>query len=199
MDPQHSEGAATAARRRAKAQEAGPERAEPRDQQDAIELHVCKGLNACKGHGFGGTGDMAGTGECATVFHVCHGHNECRGQGGCGYAGSDAEQAKPGDQECRWNGSCASPINESRVHAAGPYRGTSVWKRARKLFEQRMYEAGVPFGPSPGEGYPDDLVPSYEKPRPIPGADGNGVNSSGSGNDGYGAGNSSGPGPRNGA
>jgi hypothetical protein len=42
-----------------------------------------------------------------------------------------------------------------------------VWKRARKVFEQRMYEAGVPFGPAPGEGFPDSEVPSYEtEPRP---------------------------------
>ncbi|MFF7993551.1 hypothetical protein ACFZDG_27645 [Kitasatospora xanthocidica] len=146
------------------ATEAGPLRTEPAELQEAVELHVCMGLNACKGHGHGESGEMAGMGECATVFHVCHGANECRAQGGCGYSGSDAEQAVPGDQNCRWNGSCASPINESRVHAAGPYRGTSVWKRARKIFEHRMYEAGVPFGPAPGEGYPDDLVPSYEKP-----------------------------------
>ncbi|MER7842487.1 hypothetical protein ABTZ03_00875 [Kitasatospora sp. NPDC096077] len=150
--------------RHLKASEAGPARTEPVKLQAAIDLHVCMGLNACKGHGVGGSGKMAGMGDCATVFHVCHGANECRGQGGCGYSGSDAEQAKPGDQDCRWNGSCASPINVSRVHAAGPYRGTSVWKRARKIFEHRMFEAGVPFGPSPGEGYPDDLVPSYEKP-----------------------------------
>ncbi|MFD5227606.1 hypothetical protein ACFWJ5_03550 [Streptomyces qaidamensis] len=144
--------------------EAGPLRIPPAELQEAVELHVCMGLNACKGHGVRKTGEMAGMGECATVFHVCHGANECRRQGGCGYSGSDAEQAKPGDQNCRWNGSCASPINESRVHAAGPYRGTSVWKRARKIFEQRMFEAGIPFGPAPGEGYPDALVPSYETP-----------------------------------
>ncbi|MFC5185973.1 hypothetical protein [Actinomadura harenae] len=132
----------------------------------ATDLHVCMGLNACVGHGAGGSGPMAGMGECATVSHVCHGANECRGQGGCGYSGFDAEQAIPGGQHCRYSGSCASPINESRVHSAGPFRGTSVWKRARKVFEQRMFEAGVPFGPSPGEGIPDDQVPSYEHPRP---------------------------------
>lgn len=147
------------------AQESGPARIPSVKLQESVELHVCMGLNACKGHGYGRSGEMAGTGKCATVFHVCHGANECRAQGGCGYSGSDAEQAMPGDQTCRWNGSCASPINEGRVHAAGPYRGTSVWKRARKIFERRMYEAGVPFGPAPGEGYPDDLVPSYETPR----------------------------------
>ncbi|MGK4579528.1 hypothetical protein [Kitasatospora sp. HPMI-4] len=154
-------------RRHDRVEEAGPARTEPKELQAAVELHVCMGLNSCVGHGRDGSGLMAGMGECATVQHICHGANECRAQGGCGYSGSDAEQAKPGDQDCRWNGSCASPINESRVHAAGPYRGTSVWKRARKIFEHRMYEAGVPFGPAPGEGYPDDLVPAYEKPRGI--------------------------------
>jgi hypothetical protein len=107
---------------------------------------------------------IAGMGACATVSHVCHGDNNCRGQGGCGYAGSDEEQYKPGDQSCKWNGSCASPINESRVSSAGPNKGKSVWMLARQLFEARMYDAGVPFGPSPGEGYPDDRVPSYEEP-----------------------------------
>ncbi|MEU9113766.1 hypothetical protein AB0D04_18785 [Streptomyces sp. NPDC048483] len=162
------EGGELGASKRAGARGATPVFIEPEKLQKEIELHVCMGLNSCKGHGVNGTGDMAGMGECATVFHVCHGDNECRGQGGCGYSGSDAEQAKPGNQECRWNGSCASPVNEGRVHAAGPYRGTSVWKRARKIFEERMYTAGRPFGPSPGEGFPDNLVPPYEEKRKIP-------------------------------
>ncbi|WP_051467798.1 hypothetical protein [Actinomadura oligospora] len=151
---------------RHRVQESGPERGAAAQETEATDLHVCMGLNACVGHGAKGSGMMAGMGECATVTHVCHGANECRGQGGCGYSGHDAEQAIPGAQHCRYSGSCASPINESRVHAAGPFRGTSVWKRARKVFEQRMYEAGVPFGPSPGAGIPDDLVPPYERPRP---------------------------------
>lgn len=125
----------------------------------ALELHVCMGLNACQNHDVDGQAPMAGMGNCATVQHACHGDNECRGQGGCGYAGSEREQTKPGDQACKWNGSCASPINVSRVHSAGPYKGKSVWKHARAIFEARMYEAGLPFGPSPGEGYADDLVP----------------------------------------
>ncbi len=139
-----------------------------------VELHVCMGLNACAAtkdpsnpkdpgtrHDPLGTAPMAGMGTCATALHVCHGDNACRGQGGCGYAGSAYEQTKPGDQACNQNGSCASPINESRVFSAGPYKGKSVWRRARAIFEARMYEAGIQFGPSPGEGYPDDLVPGY--------------------------------------
>jgi hypothetical protein len=127
-----------------------------------LELHVCMGLNACAGHDVTGKAPMAGMGECATINHVCHGDGECRGQGGCGYAGSDYEQSKPGEQSCRQNGSCAVPINESRVFSAGPFKGKSVWHRARKLFEARMYDAGVPFGPAPHPGYPDALVPPYE-------------------------------------
>lgn len=124
-----------------------------------LELHVCMGLNSCAGHDVNGTNSCAGTGQCATVLHVCHGEGHCRGQGGCGYAGDEYEQSIPGEQACNQNGSCASPINESRVASAGPYKGKSVWKLARKRFEQRMYEAGIPFGPSPGDGYPDDMVP----------------------------------------
>lgn len=160
------EGGENGIKRRSMAQESGPERAAAAKDPAATDLHVCMGLNACAGHGAGGTGLMAGMGECATVSHVCHGDNQCRGQGGCGYSGFDTEQAVPGAQHCRYSGSCASPINESRVHSGGPFRGTSVWKRARKVFEQRMFEAGIPFGPSPGEGIPDDLVPPYEGPKP---------------------------------
>lgn len=128
-----------------------------------LELHVCMGLNACKGHGAGGSGDMAGTGQCATAYHECHGSNDCRGQGGCGFLGSEYEQGKPGAQSCAQNGSCATPINVSRVSSAGSNKGQSVWKLARRLFEDRMYDAGVGFGPSPGEGIPDDEVPEYAK------------------------------------
>jgi hypothetical protein len=131
-----------------------------------LELHVCMGLNACQGHGANGTGTMAGTGECATAYHECHGNNDCRGQGGCGFLGSDYEQGKPGDQSCRWNGSCATPINVSRVSSAGSNKGHSVWKLARRLFEDRMYDAGVPFGPTPGEGIPDDQIPAYAAVTP---------------------------------
>ena len=145
----------------------------PGPQAQLVELHVCMGLNACKAvprdklgvfpHGTRhdplGTAPLAGMGTCATAIHVCHGDNACQSQGGCGYAGSAYEQTKPGAQTCNANGSCASPINISRVFSDGPYKGKSVWKRARAIFEARMYEAGVPFGPSPGEGYPDDLVP----------------------------------------
>lgn len=155
------EGEKIGAAARESAHEAGVSSAKATAQLTgaALELHVCMGLNACANHDVDGTAHMAGMGSCATVQHACHGDNACRGQGGCGYAGSDYEQTKPGDQACKWNGSCASPINSSRVFSAGPYKGKNVWKRARAIFETRMYDAGIPFGPSPGPGYPDDLVP----------------------------------------
>jgi hypothetical protein len=137
---------------------------DPHVGDEPRELHVCMGLNSCQGHDAEGQAPMAGMGSCSTVFHVCHGENDCRGQGGCGYLGSEAEQGKPGEQSCSKNGSCASPINVSRVSSGGQNKGKSVWKLARQRFEQRMYEAEMPFGPSPGEGYPDDLVPPEGPP-----------------------------------
>ncbi|MFF4607250.1 hypothetical protein ACFY12_31510 [Streptomyces sp. NPDC001339] len=137
------------------------------------ELHVCMGLNACAGQDVTGKATMAGTGQCATVQHVCHGEGACRGQGGCGYAGDDLQQFHPGEQSCRYNGSCASPINESRVFSAGPMKGKSVWQQARRLFEARMYAAGKAFGPSPGQGVPDDHFPDYDRldrRTPVPGS-----------------------------
>jgi hypothetical protein len=126
-----------------------------------LEFHVCMGLNSCKGHGKDGTGTMAGTGQCATAQHVCHGANSCRGQGACGYLGDSAQQGSPGANTCKGAGSCASPINAGRVSSLGFNRGKSVWQLARRLFEQRMYDAGQPFGPSPGDGVPDDVVPQW--------------------------------------
>jgi hypothetical protein len=127
-----------------------------------LEQHVCMGLNACGGFDIDRGARMAGTGNCATVRHVCHGEGNCRGQGGCGYAGSDEQQWRPGEQACRYNGSCAVPINVSRVFSNGPMEGRSVWKQARRLMEDRMYRAGLAFAPSPGEGIPDGMIPHYD-------------------------------------
>lgn len=146
------------------------------------EMHVCMGLSACRTldvdkNSRKGTPDekanIAGTGNCATVRHICHGEGDCRGQGGCGYAGGEYEQFVPGAQACRFNGSCASPVNISRVFSTGPMKGKSVWKQARRMFEARMHQANLAFGPSPGEGIRDDLLPAYDlydiDPSEIPG------------------------------
>ncbi|NKZ05231.1 hypothetical protein HGB48_15965 [Actinomadura latina] len=130
-----------------------------------LEQHVCMGLNACRDFDVDQGAPMAGAGYCATVRHVCHGEGNCRGQGGCGYAGSDEQQWRPGEQACRYNGSCAVPINISRVFSAGPMKGKSVWKQARRLMEDRMYRAGLAFGPAPDEGIPDEMIPDYDIDR----------------------------------
>lgn len=58
------------------------------------DVHVCQGLNACKGQDISGAAPRAGEGLCATVDpHVCSGQNHCKGQGGCGYS-YDSNQAK---------------------------------------------------------------------------------------------------------
>jgi hypothetical protein len=129
---------------------------------EGLEQHVCMGLNACRAFDVDRQAGMAGAGNCATVRHVCHGEGQCRGQGGCGYAGSDEQQWRPGEQACRYNGSCAVPINVSRVFSTGPMKGRSVWQQARRLMEDRMYRAGLAFGPSPSQGIPDEMIPNYD-------------------------------------
>lgn len=114
-----------------------------------LELHGCMGLNACKGHDRYGDNSCAGTGFCATITHTCHSLNNCQGQGGCGLYGDAKQQNHPGENPCAFLGSCATPMNSERFSTAGPNKSKSVWKRARKLFEERMAETNRQFGPSP--------------------------------------------------
>lgn len=95
------------------------------------DLHICRGLNACKGKGSGGQNDCAGTSACATFAkHECAKLNECKGQGGC--------DEKPGQNQCKGKGSCQVPLME---HA---------WDRARKSLEQKMKaEGGKELGKAP--------------------------------------------------
>jgi len=115
-----------------------------------IELHVCMGLNACKGHDRTGANNCAGTGLCATAEqHNCQTLNNCRGQGGCGLYGDAKQQENPGANECAWQGSCAVPIQAERFSTLGENTGKSVWLLARKLFEERMEKANRSVGPAP--------------------------------------------------
>lgn len=121
------------------------------------ELHVCMGLNACKGHDRNGTNNCAGTGYCATAeAHVCHTLNNCRSQGGCGLYGDIEEQKNPGNNGCTWQGSCAVPIQAERFRTIGPDKGKSVWLQARKVFEQRMNKANRNVGKPPFECGPPE-------------------------------------------
>jgi hypothetical protein len=112
-------------------------------QPDGMPLHACMGLNSCAasdrfGYELGGKPNAcAGQGYCSTaVDHTCHVQNMCRGQGGCGLYGTGEEMMKPGANECKSLGSCATPINAERFSANGPNQGNSVWIRARQVFQE---------------------------------------------------------------
>lgn len=129
-------------------------------QPIGMPLHACMGLNSCKGSdrfgleghpdGKGGfkVNDCAGQGYCATAYdHTCHVQNSCKGQGGCGLYGTGKEMSEPGQNECRSLGSCATPINAERFitnrHKTfddTDIQGTSVWARAREMFEKKWIE-----------------------------------------------------------
>ena len=69
---------------------------------DAKDVHVCKGMNDCKGKG-GCASDAA--------KHACKGKNECKGMGGCkaGAAGC------AGKNDCKGKGGCAVPVNKAHM------------------------------------------------------------------------------------
>lgn len=122
------------------------------------ELHICQGLNSCKGHGVNGSGTEAGNGNCATVSHVCQGANNCQGQGACGFPGQSSNDKKksketfvPGDNACSALGGCQSPISIYQVFDSGPLEGKYVWCTARKLFEERMKAIDMSFADAPTE------------------------------------------------
>lgn len=98
------------------------------------DVHVCRGLNACKNKGKKGTmNECAGRGECQTLAaeHGCSGMNDCKNQGGCG--------ATAGRNECKTKGGCHVPLMED------------AWKDARVAFEAAMKKAGKPVGDAPAE------------------------------------------------
>ncbi|WP_415403990.1 hypothetical protein [Tateyamaria sp. SN3-11] len=122
------------------------------------ELHACMGLNKCAGqdrYGMDGApgfeaNSCAGQGYCATTaMHSCHTNNDCANQGGCGLYGSESELTRPGQNDCRSMGSCATPINAERFITTGGLRGTSVWARARKVFAEAYEAEGGKTGPQP--------------------------------------------------
>lgn len=138
------------------------------------ELHVCMGLNACKGQDITGAATMAGVGQCATADpHICSGQNSCRDQGGCGFTpapfpGMTGLQDHPGENDCKGLGACGSPIlpsiTNTRDKNTDPSLGLdgdkkiyekgqgSVWRYARILFEKKMKAQGKAYGPSVGPG-----------------------------------------------
>ncbi|MFN6106313.1 MAG: hypothetical protein ACK5EA_17930 [Planctomycetaceae bacterium] len=111
----------------------------------ASEVHVCRGLNTCRGRGLGGENSCAGQGDCATpaAHHDCGGSNECKGLGGCG------ETA--GRNSCKGQGGCHVPLM------------AYAWTDARKQFEAQMQRAGKEFGAAPAKKKPVPKQPPTEQ------------------------------------
>jgi hypothetical protein len=94
------------------------------------EVHLCRGLNECKGQGKGGENACRGQGNCATAKeHTCGGQNECKNLGGCG------ETA--GANECKTHGGCHVPLMES------------AWETLRKRKEAEWTDKKLEAGTAP--------------------------------------------------
>jgi len=101
------------------------------------EVHLCRGLNECKGQGKGGDNACRGQGNCATAKeHTCGGENECKGLGGCG--------EKVGANECKGHGGCHVPLMTDPP-------GESAWDKLRKKKEAEWQEKKLEAGPAPAK------------------------------------------------
>lgn len=96
----------------------------------AAELHLCRGLNDCKGKGKGGDNTCRGQGACATAKeHACGGQNECKGLGGCG--------PSAGANECKEQGGCHVPLMPG------------AWKKLHDKLEAEWTAKKLEFGKAP--------------------------------------------------
>ena len=96
------------------------------------DVHLCRGLNECKGQGKDGMNDCRGQGTCATAKeHTCGGQNECKGLGGCG--------EEVGKNECKGHGGCHVPLMES------------AWETLRKRKETEWAEKKLEVGEAPAK------------------------------------------------
>lgn len=110
-----------------------------RSEPDAVakaegtgDVHLCRGLNDCKGQGKGGDNACRGQGVCATAKeHACGGMNECKGLGGCG--------ATAGMNECKGQGGCHVPLMDS------------AWESIRTRLETEWKEKDLAFGEPPAK------------------------------------------------
>lgn len=94
------------------------------------DVHLCRGLNECKGQGKDGKNSCRGQGSCATAKeHSCASQNDCKGLGGCG--------GKEGANECRQKGGCSVPLMEG------------AWESLRKKKEAEWGEKKLEIGPAP--------------------------------------------------
>lgn len=96
----------------------------------AADVHLCRGLNDCKGKGKGGDNACRGQGACATAKeHACSGKNECKGLGGCG------ETA--GENACKGKGGCHVPLMEG------------AWQKLHDKLEAQWKEKKLEYGEAP--------------------------------------------------
>ena len=96
------------------------------------DVHLCRGLNECKGKGKDGKNECRGQGSCATVKeHSCGGQNECKGLGGCGET--------VGQNDCKGQGGCHVPLMES------------AWDTLRKRKEADWVEKKLEVGQAPAK------------------------------------------------
>jgi hypothetical protein len=103
----------------------------------AAELHLCRGLNDCKGQGKGGDNACRGQGACATAKeHGCGGQNDCKGLGGCG--------EEVGANDCKGKGGCHVPLMTDPP-------GESAWDKLRKKKEAEWKEKKLEAGAAPAK------------------------------------------------
>ncbi len=94
------------------------------------EVHLCRGLNDCKGLGKAGKNDCRGQGICATAKeHTCGGQNECKGLGGCG--------EEVGANDCKGKGGCHVPLMDD------------AWATLRKKKESEWADKKLEAGAAP--------------------------------------------------
>jgi hypothetical protein len=94
------------------------------------DVHLCRGLNDCKGLGKDGKNDCRGQGACATAKeHTCGGQNECKGLGGCG--------EEVGANSCKGKGGCHVPLMDD------------AWTTLRKKKEAEWGQKKLDVGPAP--------------------------------------------------
>jgi hypothetical protein len=96
----------------------------------AADIHLCRGLNDCKGKGKGGENSCRGQGACATAAESsCGGKNECKGLGGCG--------ANVGANDCKGKGGCHVPLMEG------------AWNKLHAKLEAEWKAKKLDYGPAP--------------------------------------------------
>jgi len=94
------------------------------------DVHLCRGLNDCKGLGKDGKNDCRGQGACATAKeHTCGGQNDCKGLGGCG--------EEVGANDCKTKGGCHVPLMDD------------AWATLRKKKEAEWGEKKLEVGAAP--------------------------------------------------